>query len=454
MQLEGSLENPDRQLQLFFSVTGTKVIAMMTIMALPKLIMYAGKLSANLEEQREGASRESVAFRSSRLPKPNNALSEVANAMLKSAKGKLKESETLTYMISQHMQLKLEELTFIVLPRSQNDTEIARFLGSNVSARLERVVQRETYPIHRILELSLSRMAISQLFRHNLRVPSKETDMLSSLVSSFTGTNNVIFSLPSMSMRMTSDEDYMEGLRRLPYDFDSTFVRRDGQTNMENINISFNISLYSWLTHLRKTFAREIKRAQDISEWRVGNATVVAGRPRQGSTDLASSPVSANNDQPRSPARSRSSSRSRAPPPLRSRSVESVILSQPMKNQTEKFPGYPSKSGPNDPTGFVDEITDEPTSSTQLPSPSDKATEKGSTAEAPPKKSTDLLFLSRSRKIERLTVRQLGEATPDVMHPFFYEESRFQSRRIPSAIRSRIRHDPNRGDYEGSPEAI
>ena len=36
-----------------------------------------------------------------------------------------------------------------------------------------------------------------------------------------------------------------------------------------------------------------------------------------------------------------------------------------------------------------------------------------------------LHLLIRERHIERLTMRQLGEATPDVMHPFFMKKAGF-----------------------------
>ena len=57
----------DRQLQLSFTVSGSKVVAMLTVMAIPKLVAYAGKFVENLEAQREGASRESSAFRSAQI---------------------------------------------------------------------------------------------------------------------------------------------------------------------------------------------------------------------------------------------------------------------------------------------------------------------------------------------------------------------------------------------------
>ncbi len=36
-----------------------------------------------------------------------------------------------------------------------------------------------------------------------------------------------------------------------------------------------------------------------------------------------------------------------------------------------------------------------------------------------------MVYKHRKRQIERLTMRQLGEATPDVMHPFFMKKAGF-----------------------------
>ena len=41
------------------------------------------------------------------------------------------------------------------------------------------------------------------------------------------------------------------------------------------------------------------------------------------------------------------------------------------------------------------------------------------------KKATGLTYKAKYRRIERLTMRQLGEATPDVMHPFFMKTAGF-----------------------------
>ena len=41
------------------------------------------------------------------------------------------------------------------------------------------------------------------------------------------------------------------------------------------------------------------------------------------------------------------------------------------------------------------------------------------------KDTSEIHYIPRSRHIERLTVHQLGEATPDVMHPFFTKRAGF-----------------------------
>ncbi|THH07232.1 hypothetical protein EW145_g3529 [Phellinidium pouzarii] len=420
----------DRQLQLFFSVSGTKVIAMMTIMAIPKLLMYAGKLRASLEAQREGASRESSAFRSTRFPKPDNALSEVANAMFQSAKTKLKETDPLSYVIGQHMKLKLDELMFIVFPRSQGDNELARFIGKNVMAKLERIVQHGDLSICRDLHLSLSRMSISQLLKHGIdpRLPEQEFDFLTSSGRNFPASENVIFSLPAMDMRMITDEEILEGSRVLSYDFVSNFVRREGQEGSEKINITFNISLYSWLTVLRKTFTRELKRAQDIAEWRVGSiSSIPASVARFSSPDAATSPFAFGNDRAQSPVESHPSSRSSSRPssPMRSKSVESVMPGTPSIAIISKLPTTLSPQPmPSDPSKSADQSTMLP-SVTRTVSALEQGIDKPASTETPVKKPSQIVYSVRSRKIERLTVRQLGEATPDVMHPFFTRRAGF-----------------------------
>ena len=411
----------NRQLHLYSSISGSKVIAMMTIMAIPKLMMYAGKLRSSLEAQRDGASRESSTFRSTRLPKPDNALSEVANAMFRSARSKLKETESLSYVINQHMKLQLKELVFVVLPRSQGDTELARVIGQDVMAQLDRVVHDISLPAHRDLRLSLSHLSISQLLKQGFdpRLPGKEFDILANGARGFSGGNeNVIFSLPAMDMQMVTDEGVQGGVRLLPYDFSSKFGRRDGQKG-EDIHISLNIRLYSWLTVLRKTFTRELRRANEALDSKTTTFSPTAmSPPRPASPEGTSSPFAFDNEDGNSPPASSPSSRqsSRPASPVRSRSVESVLASTPSKGQN--IPITPK-------LGLSGSTKAEESSSGQAPPSSAESSSRPAPQETTAKTSQEIVFVSRSRKIERLTVKQLGEATPDVMHPFFTKKAGF-----------------------------
>ncbi|EJD02702.1 uncharacterized protein FOMMEDRAFT_146573 [Fomitiporia mediterranea MF3/22] len=426
-----STEIRNRQLHLYFSVSGSKVMAMMTIMAIPKLLMYAGKLKSSLEAQREGASRESSAFRSTRLPRPDNALSEVANAMFRSARSKLKESESLSYVINQHMKLQLSELVFVVLPRSQGDNELARFIGRNVMAQLERTVQQIGLPGHRDLQLSLTHMSISQLLKQGFdpRLPGQEFDVLTTSGRNLSGTENLIFSLPAMDMRMITDEGIDEGSRVLPYDFTSKFARQGDQRG-ENIHISFNIRLYSWLTILRKTFARELKRAQEAADWKTVNVSPASlTAPKFANPDTTTPPFTfgSPSDGSSSPAESRPPSRhsSRPSSPVRSRSVESVLLSTPSRSQgSQQLVVSPSpRFGISDTSKVTEQRLGVP--SAQSPPTSGESSDKSPAQDSAAKKSQEIIFVPRSREIERLTVKQLGEATPDVMHPFFTRKAGF-----------------------------
>ncbi|TDL24302.1 hypothetical protein BD410DRAFT_116796 [Rickenella mellea] len=377
---EWTLTNPtipdqNRRLRLYFTVLGTKVVALMTAGTVPKLVVYAGKFAANLEAQKEGAIRDSKIFRSMQGAKPENALSQVATALFQSARSKFKEEESLSYAIGQHMSLRLEELLFVLFPRALDDRALARFVGRNVSARLERVVDIRGFPTVRDLHLSLSHMAIAQLVKYSFQhAPGgSNADVFQWTQPVLRGVQeNVIFSLPSMDMQMVAHEQNDSDKKVLLYDFNSTFVRREEQKELDNINITFNLGLYSWLTGLHKTFSNELKRAQDVAEWRP--------------TPLASISTA-----------------------LRARSVEAISTPEKEEILTESHLLSKHLSLPGISAGSV------------IPQPTPLAAD----PLRPPKRSSEITYVARTRHIERLTVRQLGEATPDVMHPFFTKKAGF-----------------------------
>lgn len=406
----------------------------MTVGTIPKLVSYVNKFRVNLETQKDGAARESKAFRIANAPKPDNPLSAVANAVFKSARSRLKEHETgLSYVIGQRMSLKLKLLRLIVFPRSMRDPELAQFVGEDIHARLHRLIQSENEPAKRDLHLYFSGITISKVTHlHHTLVPKDQSvdsrTWLSTLVAK--SPEAIIFGLPSMDMQMQSEETQVvqneESNRTLAYDFSSSFSKA-GVRDAEDIYISLNMSLYSWLTVLRKTFAREMEQIQLSADTRVvgltgaaqaaqalrkkhdsGPATAVSPGDREysGLPDV----LSAVRTRPR--ARGSVSSRQI---PILVHSMDDVHAAIPHMHATPQSSAVPSPS-----TRLMS-----PTSATFAGVESSTPTSGTSVSGAEKKKYTGLVYAPRNRKIERLTMRQLGEATPDVMHPFFMKKAGF-----------------------------
>ena len=410
-------------------VTGTDVLAIMTVGTVPKLVSYVNKFQMNLEAQRDGSARESRAFRIANAPKPDNPLSAVANAMFQSARSRLKENETgLSYVVEQRMSLKLKLLRLIVLPRSMRDTELAQFVGEDIHARLYRLIELEDEPAQRDLQLFFSGITISKIthLHHGLlpkEQPLDSREWLSTVVAH--SPEAIIFGLPSMDMQMHSEET-QEGQagatmgRILNYDFSSTFSKA-GVKDAEDIYISLNMSLYAWLTILRKTFAREMEQVQLSAETRgptSGSAMQAAMslRKKHETSGSLSLPTDRDDTQAQEPVTGTQTRQ-------RKRGSMSARLS-PLSIQTldvvgAKFPAGPSPlSRTVTPTSTPFAAADSPALTTAVPSAAPSSVPNG-------KKATGLVYVPRTRRIERLTMRQLGEATPDVMHPFFMKKAGF-----------------------------
>lgn len=409
----------DRPLLLSFTVNSAEIIAATTVGAIPKLISYANKFRANLQAQQDGASRESKTFRTTRTPKPDNALSAVANAMLSSARERFKEETGLSYIIKQHMSLRLGFLRLVVFPRTMRDLELASFVAYDVHARLDRLVEAETIPATKNLLLSFSSMTISRFTQltTSASIDASQLDCKQWLDALLKGANEAtIVGLPSMTMHMISEEKVPEDpsstVRKvITYDFDSKFVRRTGVKDMEDIFITLNVGLYSWLTLLRKNFTREMDQVQAASDWRtttpMNSPPVISGR-RKGpdSLPLLDSP------------RSATSPRSTQPP------VSATLMSAARRltdadgqraATLDMFPTSPQTAGGSMTPGAI-----------PFPQSAGAAPSADVPSSAPPLKlSSSLVYQARTRSIQRLTMRQLGEATPDVMHPFFMKKAGF-----------------------------
>ncbi|KAH9485425.1 Protein CSF1 [Psilocybe cubensis] len=408
-----------RPLQLSFTVTCPEIVAAVTVGTIPKLLSHANKFKANLDAQRQGAFRESQTFRATRTPKPDNPLSAVAEAMLQSAKSRFKETDMgLSYIIRQHMSLRLDTLRLIVFPRTMRDVEIAHFIARDVAAQLNGLLSTDMAPGSRDLVLSFSSMIISRYTQvthppvalSDSTRERTEPEWPDSLFKD--AIEATIVGLPSMKMHMLSEEVIEETGKILTYDFYSQFVRRVGMKAFEDIYITLNVSLYSWLTVLRKNLARELDQVRATEDWRTSisnmSTTMISGAsarkkkvpdplslvdsPRSASLPSAGTaglspyaPSSARHgwlDHNRSPQIVNEQYLSASPSPLQSESI--MIHFPPVKDIIEDTPA----------------------------------------SRAQPKRAT-ITYRPRERHIERLTMRQLGEATPDVMHPFFMKKAGF-----------------------------
>ncbi len=417
----------DRLLHLSFVVSGTELIAVGSVGTIPKLYSYGSRFQANLQEQREGAARESKAFRMAHSPKPVNPLSAFANAMLQTARTRLREKEdNLSYVVQQSMQFSLGSLKLVVFPRTMEDNEMASFGASELRADLDLIIESNDLPAKRKLLLAFAGMSASRVgpLSHGVVPDDIRTDVrkwLDALRKRMPV--STIFELPAMDMDMESEE--IGGV--LEYNFESKFAQGGKPTaRREDIFITLNVALYSWLTLLRKNLAREMSQAQGSVDRRQAagiptvtpSGTSTPGRRRtitESSTlDTTSLPTMSQIDRNVSP-RPRALTGSNAP---MERHHKTTLSMSAMPSRTETLGPPIELAMPFHAATLPLDVATTASSNTQPPpSPIAAAPSAG-----PP---SSLVYQPRRRHIERLQMRQLGEATPDVMHPFFTKKAGF-----------------------------
>ncbi|KAI6121684.1 hypothetical protein F5141DRAFT_529930 [Pisolithus sp. B1] len=378
--ITSELGDGDRPLLLAFTIHGKDITALATVTSLPKLMLYANRFKASIASQKLAASRESEAFRATQSPKPNNPLTEVASAFFQSARNRLKETEVeLSYVIRQQMSFRLETLRLIFFPRTMADVELASFIGQDVQASLHRAVV-DGRPSRREVHLSFMALNISKFSQLQPFLPpsvviSSDRSWVDSLFRNPTEAN--IVGLPSMRMLMITEEPSPELSTRLLYDFYSTFQGRDDK-RPEDIYITLNVALYSWLTGLRKNLSRELAQLQTQTGTAANNVSGVRKKGLWSASEAHSlDTTQSDGDMMASPL---------IPPKLQHSSMSSSEASRPTK---------------------------------QVPQSQEADVDTSLSV------TTGIAYEPRERRIQKLTLRQLGEATPDVMHPFFMKKSGF-----------------------------
>jgi hypothetical protein len=160
------------------------------------------------------------------------------------------------------MQFSLGSLRLVIFPRTMGDNEVTSFSTTELRADLDLIVESSDLPAKRNLRLAFSGISTSRVGPLSLGVIANvRTDVREWLKSLQKETSvSTIFELPAMDMEMESEES--GGV--LEYDFKSQFARRDTTAGRrEDIFITLNVALYSWLTLLRKNLAREMNQVRD-----------------------------------------------------------------------------------------------------------------------------------------------------------------------------------------------
>lgn len=363
----------DSQLNLHFSVNGSEIIAMATIKTIPLLLALLKRVQSIINEQRAGAVKESSAFRRAETLKPKNPLTAVANAMIQSAKTRLKEKgSNLGYVMIQHMSLHLTKLQLAIFYRQPVDQEMAMFTGLDIQAKLDHFTDSSGFSFRNKLDLSLTSMSISRVSSLNHAAVAKNERSIDPTHASVRtastwladilkdSSESIIFKLPAMVVTMSSQNTSKihDERPKLEYDFWSSFPIPDAiKVKDADTEISLNISLYKWLAEFRTRLLSELA----VLESNTSPSSILQGPLPSHPTAVLGAKTSQDRPAEESPVR----------PVSRIRSVSDI-------SATERVTS----------SGMFD-------------------------------------YVARSRHISRLKIRQLGDATPDILHPFFSKQAGF-----------------------------
>ncbi|KZT51915.1 hypothetical protein CALCODRAFT_521058 [Calocera cornea HHB12733] len=248
-----------QEVQLTFSVKTETLEAVGTILTLPRLIALYNRLQALLATQREGAARESEAFRALRSARVDNPLSDVATAMLASARSKFKEDEDArTVIILQDMRLEAGRIRLAVFPRSTSDQDMVRFEARTISAELSRnALDDGRY--HRNLNMHLSSFAIARVQPKSLTTEEFVNITAVRWFALFkAASETTIFNGPPTRVYMESWEDLRH--MRLDYEYDMTYSSLFDKSAEGTVFLALNYALLKWLGNLAQSFQEEMDK--------------------------------------------------------------------------------------------------------------------------------------------------------------------------------------------------
>ncbi|KAF8320822.1 hypothetical protein DL93DRAFT_2163795 [Clavulina sp. PMI_390] len=264
----------DQQVRLSFLVRGGNIRAGARVMTASELILLGGRVRALIDLQRDNAALESKVFAISRAPKPQNPLSQVATAMLQSARSKFKEAEHLDILVIQHMTLEVAQIRLGVF--NETDTRYTQFEADGVHGELTREVRADANSSVRDLQLSLLALEVRT---GDVPAQDKWLEFLN---------GPKVFTMPEMAIAMHSTEYTTEN--RIDYDFKSTFPAPKSKGGQRSLYVALDFHKYEQLVTMQTAFKEAIEKAlaeigqptPSVSAISSGTATELGARPSLG----------------------------------------------------------------------------------------------------------------------------------------------------------------------------
>ncbi|KAG9008371.1 hypothetical protein FRB90_008947, partial [Tulasnella sp. 427] len=239
-------------LRLDFAVEAGNIHAIGAPQAATRLIYTAARVKGLIRSQKEGAARDSSAFRTTLNPKPTNPLSEVAAAMISSARSKFQEEEVFDFTIIQHMQVNMKSLQLAFVDGGR----AFHLQASNISAQLLRHLHTAASETRRDLHLALGSLIV-------LSFPAmaelKVTDTVPRNATK-------VFTFPHLIIEMKSS--MLAAHRELVYEFECNFPAEEKDGSQTKVYLLLDLSEHGILMARTKDLLARVKRALDDPEFK------------------------------------------------------------------------------------------------------------------------------------------------------------------------------------------
>ncbi|KAG9086153.1 hypothetical protein FRC07_013185 [Ceratobasidium sp. 392] len=184
------------------------------------------------------------------MPKPDTALSEVAAAMLQSARSRFKETETFQFAIIQRLTLSIKTLRLAVPPVTQQRSELALFSARQVDGELHRTIRPHEPPC-RNLQLRLGAFSIRGVAQHS--TPNMQMTAREILTTFPYGTRVFLFPDTRISMQTTQKEN------KVSYRFAINLA--DRLAGEKGIYVALSFASWNWLLGIKRRFETDLEAA-------------------------------------------------------------------------------------------------------------------------------------------------------------------------------------------------